>query len=699
MKPAVSVFLFIFILGNLSYSGNFEPYDAPGKLSVKIKRAFITKVNPSLFTQGRLGIAAIDSINLLNHAHSVERYFKYFKVKEAFGRPNDLDLWFKIYFDKNSDLQKLLAQYSSLDEILVAETIKIAPLYATPNDPQYSLQWHLNQTNDADIDAPEAWDIFTGDTTIIVGMTDTGVKWFHTDLAGSQAVESNHSTIKGNMWINYSELNGVAAIDDDVNGYVDDWVGWDFVTGNPELLNLGDDYDVADNDPRDYNGHGTHCAGNVSAVNNNGINVCSAGGGWGEDANGKGNGVKIMALRIGWDDFPSGRVSWDFAAEAFTYAADNGAKIVSCSWGSGDNAALTDATNYFLYNTTSPVGTEPMLRLIFKAAGNDGKDLGTASGDYLIDREDVITVAATDANDYRASFSNYGAVVDISAPGDNIYSTSINSNGYESLSGTSMATPIAASVAALVWSYNPALSATSVRKILFESADPLSDPGMGAGRVNAYNALTHPDISLPVELSSFTARYEQNHIMLQWNTQSEIENLGFNVWRQSPHTTGYQRIATFKENPALKGMGNASYGRTYQFSDADISSGTYHYKLEDVDFSGKHKFHGPVEVTVPPMQIIPAEPQLSQNFPNPFNPVTKFFLTIPENSAATIAVVIFNLLGKKIRVIYTGDLKGGTYPFRWDGKDNFGHEVSAGVYLCRLKSGRYYQTRKMLLIR
>lgn len=699
MRNVCFVLLFVFFISELSFADDFEPYDAPGKVSIKIKRPFLRQVNPSFFTQGKLGISSIDSISILNDAHYVVRFFPHFKIKEAFGRPNDLDLWFKIFFDKEVDLQKIVAQYSSLDEILVAETTKIAPLYATPNDPQYSLQWHLNQANDADIDAPEAWDIFTGDTTIIIGMTDTGVKWFHTDLAGSQAVESNHSTIKGNMWINYSELNGVSSADDDANGYIDDWVGWDFVTGNPEILDLGDDYDVADNDPRDYEGHGTHCAGNVSAINNNGINVCSAAGGWGEDANGKGNGVKVMALRIGWADFPSGRVSWDFAAEAFTYAADNGAKIVSCSWGSGDNAALTDATNYFLYNTTSPTGSEPMLRLIFKAAGNDGNDLGNSSGDYLIDRDDVITVAATDANDHRASFSNYGAVVDISAPGDNIYSTSINSNGYESLSGTSMATPIAASVAALIWSYNPALSASLVRKILFDSADPLSDSGMGAGRVNAYNALTDPDISLPVELSSFTANFEQNHIRLTWCTQSEIENLGFNIWRLAPGKTDYQRIASYKTEPTLQGLGNASYGRRYEYSDKDIHSGTYHYKLEDVDFSGKSTFHGPLEVTVPATSLLPEQAQLSQNFPNPFNPATKFFLSVPQNNTSRMTIAVYNLLGKKIKTIFSGVPAGGTHPFRWDGMDDSGHNVAAGIYLYRLQNGSYSQTRKMLLLR
>ena len=328
-------------------------------------------------------------------------------------------------------------------------------------------------------------------------MMDTGVRWYHKDLAGTYASENDRNSIRGNIWVNAGELqNTNPDTDEDGNGYPDDWVGWDFVTGNPQLFDVGDDYDVEDNDPRDHNGHGTHCAGNIAAINNNNRGVGSVAGGWGED-DGLGNGVRVMCLRIGWDDLISGYVRMDFAANAFIYAADNGAQIASCSWGSSEQSALVEAVNYFLYGTTNPQPEDVQIRLIFAAAGNDNNE----NSDYLTARNDVIAVAGTNENDEKWNSSSFGTWVDISAPASNIYSTVHNSgspetDAYTSYSGTSMATPIVASVAALVWSYNPSFAAAAIEDILYQSADTIEDNlasqhkgKMGAGRVNAYNAI------------------------------------------------------------------------------------------------------------------------------------------------------------------------------------------------------------------
>ena len=486
----ITIILFLF-LAELVLANSFVGYKK-NVVSIKISADRAHQIDPSLFRKGLTGVSGVDALNARLGVAYVKSFFK---ISPKFLNRNTQELthWLLLYFPQEIDPVDISEQYKALSDVISADPIAIHTVYKTPDDARYGDQWHINQSNDADIDAPEAWDVATGDTSIIVAVLDTGIEWWHEDLAGAQADKTDRTSIKGNIWINEDELSDTDSnVDEDGNGYADDWVGWDFVTGNPQLLNLGDDYDVADNDPSDGEGHGTHCGGNVGAINNNGIGVCSAAGGWGTDAAGNGNGVKVMALRIGWSDFPSGRVSMDFAAQAFIYAAENGAKIASCSWGSSENDALRDAVNTFLYGTTSPGANDPKIRLIFVAAGNDGSE----NQNFLNSRDDVISVAATTNSDNAASFTNYGTWIDISAPGDNILST-YKGGSYSSLSGTSMATPIAASVAALIWSYDPSLTAEQVEDYLYQGAENIDDHldakyvgKMGAGRVSASGSLS-----------------------------------------------------------------------------------------------------------------------------------------------------------------------------------------------------------------
>ena len=467
------------------------------EISVKITQDALQLIDNDMFSAGLTGISDIDQ---LNNTYSVQTVNMHFPSVHNSG----LDQWIKIKFSAQVDVNSVVNAYAALNSVMVAEAIPIHKIYQTPNDPDFSSQWHIEQSNDVDIDAPEAWDIETGNPEIIVAVMDTGVRWWHKDLAGALADNTDRNSIRGNIWINTNELADTSStVDEDGNGYNDDWVGWDFVTNNPQSFSWnGEDYDVEDNDPRDYNGHGTHCAGNVGAINNNSEGGGSPAGGWGEDENGYGNGAKIMSLRIGWNDkfiiLETGYVSMDFAANAFVYARDNGAQIASCSWGSSETTALREAVNYFVYgHTENPTPGEDVQRLIFKAAGNDDNEVS----DYLLDRSDVIAVAATDENDTKASFSTYGTWVDISAPGNNIFSTHHDHNNpgvddYEIMSGTSMATPITAGVTALIWSYNPQLKAPDIQTALFNGADNIESnlssqyqSKMGIGRTNAKNSL------------------------------------------------------------------------------------------------------------------------------------------------------------------------------------------------------------------
>lgn len=492
MSRVIIVFIVVMIFSVLNKVQAEVPlaYKA-GEIAVKFDKKTLLEMDPSLLSSGRTGLDQFDAVCALHDVTLVERHFPQLNDENESFNQQDLAAWFKVYFSQNVDVQAIATQFAAVAGIVRAEAIPIHAVDKTANDPNVSQQWHITQSNDADIDAPEGWDIQTGNPAVIVALMDTGVEWFHKDLGGSNASSSDRNSILGNIWINAAELaNSDPDVDDDGNGYNDDWIGWDFVNTTP-LFNLGDDYSTPDNDPRDKNGHGTHGAGNVAAINNNNRGVCSAAGGWGEDVAGNGNGVKIMVLRIGWDDFPSGRVSMDFAAQAFVYARANGARIASCSWGSSEYGPLVDALNNFIFDKTSPVPGDPKVRLVFKSAGNDG----TETADYMNSRGDIVSVSATTATDAAASFTNYGSWVDIAAPGDNIYSTAVN-GGYVSYSGTSMSSPIAASVTALIWSHSTSLTAVDVENYLYQGADNIESKlatkyktKMGHGRVSASGSL------------------------------------------------------------------------------------------------------------------------------------------------------------------------------------------------------------------
>ncbi len=449
---------------------------------------------------GATGNVAVDDVAFRFDVTTIRKQFEGADpvAAAAAGMP-DLSGYYVIEFDAATHaLDDVIAAYAALPNVVRVEKIGIHPVSILPNDGTFPSQWHLNQATDRDIDAPEAWNIETGDPSVIVAVLDTGVRYYHKDLGGSGGSASNPGGAGGNIWINQLEKLGTPGVDDDGNGFVDDWVGWDFVTGVSGCWS-GEDCSAADNDPRDFNGHGTHCAGNVAALNNNGYATCSPAGGWGNGSlQPTGNGVKVMAMRIGWSGSYLGQevgyVRMDFAASAFYYAANNGARVASCSWGSSNSGGVGAAVTYFV----------AAGGLVFKAAGNSNNQ----TADYLCGRSDVYCVAATNQNDQKASFSSYGTWVDVSCPGVAIWSSYHNHNDptpdyIAALDGTSMATPLVASTAAAVWSQNPTWNAGQVWSQVRDTADNIDGQNpsyvgrLGSGRINLYNAVNTVPVNTP----------------------------------------------------------------------------------------------------------------------------------------------------------------------------------------------------------
>lgn len=332
-----------------------------------------------------------------------------------------------------------------------------------PNDPSFSSLWGMHNsgqtggTGDADIDAPEAWEVTRGSSSVVVGVIDTGIDYTHPDLAA-------------NIWANIGEVpnNG---IDDDGNGYIDDTRGWDFVSN--------------DNDPADDHYHGTHCAGTIGAVGDNSVGVV-----------GVCHTVRLMSLKF---LSGSGGGTTSDAIEAVQYATANHANLTSNSWGGGGYSQT-------LKNAIDAAGTAGIL--FVAAAGNDGMNTDVSpSYPASYDSANIISVAASDHNDALASFTNYGATtVDLAAPGVSIYSTSPG-GGYRSLSGTSMACPHVAGACALIKAARPAMNWADIKNSLLNNVDGVS--GMVGkvaknGRMNIARALviaTEPYVTLTSILS------------------------------------------------------------------------------------------------------------------------------------------------------------------------------------------------------
>jgi serine protease len=363
-----------------------------------------------------------------------------------------------------SETADAMKQLLGNPDVRYVERNHIVSIAATPNDPSFGQLWGMHNTGqtggtaDADIDAPEAWDVSTGSSGVVVGVTDTGVDFGHPDLAAQQWVNAGEncgSTDPGAACADRSD-----GVDDDGNGYVDDWRGWDFVNG--------------DNNPVDDHNHGTHVSGTIGAVGSNGTGV--VGVNWN---------VKVMALKF-LSSAGSGTTADAIAATM--YAADMGAHVSSNSWGGGPfDQSLLDAIEY---------GASRGM-LFVAASGNDGKN-NDPSPTYpsSYDSEAIVSVAATDHNDGLAFFSNYGAKsVDLGAPGVNILSTTVG-GGYQAFQGTSMATPHVAGVAALLKARYPDASPYGLKALLLRSVDPvasLAGKTTTGGRLNAFNAVSCVD--------------------------------------------------------------------------------------------------------------------------------------------------------------------------------------------------------------
>jgi parallel beta-helix repeat protein len=438
-------------LKELILKEKFDNPIVPGQLIVKFKEKRILE---RLCSKSTIKSTGVPSIDILNKKYGLQSH------KTMFNRiiENKFSKFIILNLANGTNIFEASKEYSKNPNIEYAEPNYVYQYCTDPNDPYYSVQWSLNNIGqeypvkkgisklgkvDADIDAPEAWGITKGSSEIVVAVIDTGVDYTHSDL-------------EDNIWINNDEIANNRR-DDDRNGYVDDRIGWNFDENN--------------NDPLDDYGHGTHCAGIISATSNNNIGV--SGVCWN---------CKIMPIKT--------LLTSELIAESIIYATDNGANVISMSFGGyAHSQAKYDAINYAYENNV----------VLVASAGNGN----TSRVHFPSGYNNVISVAATNSKDQRATFSNYGEWIDVAAPGRDILSLRAkNTDMYEDggehniddkymvASGTSMAAPHIAGVAALLLSHNSSLTPEMIQTIIPNSIDQVSSEGYYIrGRINAFEAL------------------------------------------------------------------------------------------------------------------------------------------------------------------------------------------------------------------
>jgi len=403
-----------------------------------------------------------------------------------------------------------------------------------PDDSYFSEQWGLHNTGqnilgiegttDADIDAPEAWDIHTGASNTIVAVIDTGVDYTHPDLIS-------------NIWQNPQECalsNSTNGVDDDGNGYIDDCYGWNFAYGNNNPMDDDNDCTVTPPEPM---GHGSHVAGIIGAIGNNTSGV--SGLNWA---------IKIMPLKF-----------LNSCGEGAISDAINSIDYVVMMKGKGHNIRAINASYGGYYsgsqsesNAISAAGGNGIL--FMAAAGNDGADNNHSRfypASYNL--PNMIAVAASDNKDQRAWFSNYGSEsVHLAAPGLYILSTLRCDPSYPGcpwgyLSGTSMATPFVTGLSALISSYKPSLSSAEVREIILSTVDKkpsFNTITITGGRINAHSALllanTPEAIIMPP--SGVSATLNSSYISISWTDNSENEEF-FEVDKKLGLCGTYSNIA------------------------------------------------------------------------------------------------------------------------------------------------------------
>ncbi|MDP9174570.1 MAG: S8 family serine peptidase [Planctomycetota bacterium] len=545
----------VFSVASLLWSQKIPAQEVPGQFIVTLKQAAAPPAEISAMASG-IGGAKVSSLSSTENTVLIS------------VNPKD-----------SNALKSLRSALAKSDRIVAFEPNRYIRPCATPNDPKFAEQSYLNV-----IGAPAAWDKTTGSADVLVAVIDSGIQLDHEDL-------------KGNFWVNPSPASSTrpATLPADEPYYPEDSVGWNFagnkndlspqlfpVVSFPSIPALGQDA-VLDPNHQAFETHGSHVAGLIGAIGNNGIGGCGVA--WS---------VKLMPLKV--LDGPEDLGTVGDALLAINYAVAHKARIINISWGLSDYSAE-------LFSAIARANSAGILVVV--AAGNNGEDLNNGHYFYpaCFKLPNLICVAATNNKDQLIDQSNYGAnTVDVGAPGEAIMSTvplwdgvtSRPQSGYAALTGTSMATALVTGEAALLMSKYPSLSVSEVRQIILRTCDRLA--GQSAekvqnGRINlgrALGTLPLPDsVSLRLESVSPTqAASIQNaltdekraHLFVLGNAAMAG---GGNVTKNNPGVANQDLLVRLKQGKSIEDLRKSiedSGGKLLQ--NKPIGGGLYQLQVE-----------------------------------------------------------------------------------------------------------------------
>ncbi|MEX2231093.1 MAG: S8 family serine peptidase [Cyclobacteriaceae bacterium] len=579
---------------------SFAQETLEGVARIKVSENLASQLDKRSFSVNSTGevVTGVISLDQLNRQLKVRRFTRVFPhagKNEARHRKYGLHLWYEVRMDKSIAVSQLIQSYQSEKQILKAEPVykkaivgsgainfgprfntekeNALPLPNASNDPMLPAQWHYNNTGQtggtpgADIRLFDAWKIETGKNSVVVAVTDGGVQTDHPDL-------------RANMWVNQSEIAG-NHVDDDNNGYIDDIHGYNFVKKDSVIS---------------PDSHGTHIAGTIAAVSNNGVGVAGVAGG-----SGKNDGVKLMSCAVFQTDSEPGGF-----AEAYVYSADNGAVISQNSWGYTlpgiYEQVVLDAIDYFIAQAgknENGFQTGPMNGgLVIFSAGNSNEEANYYPAFY----EPVLAVASSTHKDIRAQYSNYGTWIDITAPGGETYQSeqegvfsTLPGNQYGSFMGTSMACPHVTGVAGLVISkfgktgFRPEALRERLRNSVnnIDTINPLFAGKLGSGRINAAMALGQNDQTPPLPIDDLAvAGNEIGQITLTWTSPQDGSNFvaAYDVRYSTAPITG----ENFSSATAPTGIpAPKPPGTTETFTIKNLSGGIiFYFAVRSIDFEG-----------------------------------------------------------------------------------------------------------------
>lgn len=558
----------------------------PGVVRIKVSEELSGRLLASADATGKVAEPEKAGLSLSGlEIKSVRTTFHIGGKFEKRQRKAGLHRWFTVEFNENTSVTKAVSKASSASGVEFSEPVLKVKSTVAMNDPRLSDQWHYNNTGEngftegVDMGLQDAWDSYGyfGGDNVIVAIIDSGVDYEHEDLAG-------------NIWVNEAELNGQPGVDDDGNGYIDDIHGYNFVVGSNGAIH-----------PED---HGTHVAGTVAAVNNNGKGVAGVAGGNSQEGQ---KGAQLMCLQMMDDRYDS----MSDIAEVFQYAADNGANIAQNSWGyevSPSYMPQSDALaiDYFIDNAGcdedgNQLEESPMKGgVVIFAAGNEEMNYSYPPG-----YERVIAVAAIGPTGKAAYYTNYGDWVDVAAPGGDqrengneggVLSTLPN-NSYGFMQGTSMACPHVSGLAALVLSGmgGPGYTNDDLFETIINSTDesiyeynPDMEGMLGSGMIDATRALASFSTEPPEAVSHLEAEVTSNIISITADVPADPDNgtaFYYNVYYSTEEFTAEEKDNVDSERFTISSLESDEDGnRTFTLSGLKFET-TYYYAVSASDFA------------------------------------------------------------------------------------------------------------------